>query len=311
VRRTLLALACAALLAAVAVVAVAATAGRSAWRSGAAAVPPRAPALPPRAPVAPSAPRPAAVLWAVGDGADGSRAARAVVARMRTGRIDRLLYLGDVYDAGTAEDFRTHYAPVYGGLAGRTAPTPGNHEWQNRATGYRPYWRRVTGRRMPDFYGFRLGGWQVLSLNSEAPHEAGSPQVRWLRRRLSAAAGTCRLAFWHRPRFSGGLHGDAPDLAPLWDALRGHAKLVVSGHDHDLQRLRSRGGITQLVSGAGGHRRYRLGRDPRRAFGDDRHDGAVRLALRPGAADVRFVAAGGRVLDRTGVRCRPLTPRGA
>ena len=279
-------------------VAVAATTDRSAWRSEPAVVAPPGP-------VVLSSPAPRAVVWAVGDGADGGDAAKAVVARMRAGRIDRLLYLGDVYDDGTAEEFRTNYAPVYGALARRTAPTPGNHEWPNRASGYDPFWRGVQGRRMPAYYSFRLGGWQVLSLNSEAPHDAGSPQLRWLRGRLAATAGTCRLAFWHKPRFSSGIHGDTEDVAPLCNALRGHAVLVASGHDHDLQRFRPRGGLTQLVAGAGGHGLYPLAPDPRRAFGDDRHYGAVRIALRRGSADVRFVAADGRVLDRSSVRCRP------
>jgi hypothetical protein len=136
-----------------------------------------------------------------------------------------------------------------------------------------------------------------------SPHAAGSSQLRWLARE-AARPGTCRLAFMHRPRFSGGRHGDQPDVAPLWNALRGRAALVVAGHDHDMQRLRPIDGITSFVSGAGGHGRYELRPDARRAFGDDRTYGALRIDLRPGHARLRFVAAGGRVLDSSAVRCR-------
>lgn len=260
----------------------------------------------------PSGPSRRATVWAVGDGADGGAAAKAVARRVRAGPVDRFLYLGDVYGPqpvavvrgdGTAADYRTRYAPVYGALAGRTAPTPGNHEWPQRADGYEPYWRRVLGRTPPAYYDLRIAGWQVLSLNSEAPHGPGSAQLRWLVRRV-ARPGTCRLAFWHRPRFSTGRHGDQADVAPLWDALRGRAALVVSGHDHNMQRLRPVDGITQLVSGAGGHGRYGLHPDPRRAFGNDRAYGALRIDLRPGHARLRFVAADGRVLDSSAVRCR-------
>jgi hypothetical protein len=272
-------------------------------------------APPVRAPVGgdvPSGPPRRAVVWAVGDGADGGAAAKAVARRVRTGPVDRFLYLGDVYGPqpltllrgdGTADDYLTRYAPVYGALAPRTAPTPGNHEWPQRGDGYEPYWRRVMGRTPPAYYRFSIAGWQILSLNSEAAHDGGSAQLRWLARQV-ARPGTCRLAFWHRPRFSAGRHGDQADVAPLWDALRGRAALVVNGHDHDMQRLRPIDGITEFVSGAGGHGLYGLHADQRRAFGDDRTYGALRIDLRPGHARLRFVAVDGRVLDSSAVACR-------
>lgn len=245
-----------------------------------------------------------AVVWAVGDGADGSDAARAVARRIAADRPDRLLYLGDVYERGSASDFRDGYAGVYGWLTDVTAPTPGNHDWPAHPAGYDPYWRAATGAATPPWYSFRAGGWQVISLNSEAPHGRGSAQVRWLDTELRRSAGTCVLAFWHRPLQSAGRHGDQPDVAPLWNALRGRATLVLNGHDHDLQRFRPRDGITQYVAAAGGKSRYALGRDPRLRFGDDDHDGALRLRLRPGAAALAFVSAQGVTLDESRVDCR-------
>jgi hypothetical protein len=266
----------------------------------------------PSGPYVPSGPPDRALLWALGDGADGGAAARSVVQRMKRKRFDRLLYLGDVYGPavlsrvvgdGTAADYRSRYDALYGEFAKRTAPTPGNHEWPQRGDGYEPYWRRVTGRTPPAWYGFRIAGWTLLSLNSEAPHGRGSAQLRWLARRV-AAPGTCRLAFWHRPRYSSGSHPDDPGLAPLFDALRGHAALVLNGHDHNMQRYRPVGGITELVSGAGGHGHYTLDPDPRHAFADDTTYGALRIDLRPGRARLRFVSSSGSVLDDSVVRCR-------
>lgn len=257
-----------------------------------------------------------AVVWAIGDGADGGAAAKAVAARIRASRVDRLLYLGDVYAPGsskllhgghTAADFRERYGSVYGSLASRTAPTPGNHDWPWRGEGYEPFWRHARGRPVPAYYAFQIGGWQLLSLNSQAPHGPGSRQLQWLTRQAKSR-GTCRLAFWHRPRFSGGRHGDQKDVASLWNALVGHASLVITGHDHDMQRFRSIDGITELVSGAGGHSRYRLRPDPRRVFGDGTQNGALRIHLRPARANLAFVAADGRVLDSSVVRCHPVAP---
>jgi hypothetical protein len=152
----------------------------------------------------------------------------------------------------------------------------------------------------------RLGGWELFSLNSEAPHGAGSPQLRWLQRRLSGAKGDCRLAFWHRPRFSAGtVHGDAPDVAPLWNALRGHARLVLNGHDHVMLRYRPRDGLTEYVSGAGGGSLYGVRPDGHTAFSNSGMTGGLRITLTRAAARLEFRSVDGKVLDRSRTRCHP------
>lgn len=252
--------------------------------------------------VAPSA---VTEIWAVGDGADGSEAGRRVGRLIAGAQPARLLYLGDVYERGTRWEFEHHYHPAFGALARRTLPTMGNHEWPLRNEGYRPYWERITGRRMPDTYGVRVGGWELLSLNSETA-SPDSPQVRWLRNRV-AGGGNCRLAFWHRPRFSAGSrHGDEPAVDPFWRELRGRARLVVNGHEHNMQDLRTRDGIRELIAGAGGRNHYPVRReDPRLAWANATDYGALRIRLRPGVADYAFVRVDGRVLRRGSVTCRP------
>ena len=49
---------------------------------------------------------------------------------------------------------------------------------------------------------------------------------------------------------------------------------------------------------------YSLKRTSRLAFGNDRDYGALRLALRPGAATYAFITTRGRVLDSGTLRCR-------
>lgn len=248
--------------------------------------------------------RSSATVWAVGDGADGSAHGKRVAGLIERGHPARLLYLGDVYESGTAAEFRDNYASVYGGLRRATAPTPGNHDWPQHRAGYDPYWAKLTGRRPPDHYSFRLAGWQILSLNSEGPLGERSAQQRWLRDKLSGP-GNCRIAFWHRPRFSAGSHGDQADVEPLWSAVRGKVRLVLNGHEHNMQELRRRDGTTALIAGAGGHSHYSLDAEDRRlAWSDDRRDGALRLRLRPGRADYAFTASDGRVLRRASATCR-------
>ena len=250
------------------------------------------------------------VVWAVGDAADGTGASRQLARMIRDRRVDRLLYLGDVYGSsefgdGTRRAFEEHYDPAYGELARRTAPTPGNHEWPQRDGAYDDYWRTAGGRAAEHFYAFDLAGWEIVSLNSQGELSRGSRQERWLRSELTES-GTCRIVFMHRPRFSAGRHGDQPDLQAVWDDLRGRALIALAGHDHNLQRLQPVDGITQFVAGAGGANHYELHDDERLAFGDARTTGALRLELRPGRVDYAFVDKRGRRLDRGSLTCRPL-----
>jgi hypothetical protein len=244
-------------------------------------------------------------VWAVGDGAVGTEEAKAVVRDLiaPTGP-DRFLYLGDVYEDGTAEEFERNYRPVYGTLDPITWPAIGDHEWAARDEGYHPYWERARGGPIPDFYAQRLGGWEILVLTTEGDHTPGSPQVAWLRRQV-AEGGDCRIAVLHQPRWSAGDKEDAPDLDPLVGILRGRARLLLSGDDHNMQRLRPQGGLTQLIAGSGGREMDAVDRaDDRLAFGDGERYGALRLDLRPGSVRATFVAVDGTELDRSDVTCR-------
>jgi len=247
-----------------------------------------------------------ATVWAIGDAGHIGERERTVAKLIGDARPDRLLYLGDVYETGTAEEFEV-YDQLYGRLASVTAPTPGNHEWPAHAEGYDPYWASKKGQTPPSQYSFRLAGWEIIGLNSQLFGDAEDEQASWLRRKV-AAPGTCRLAFWHEPRYSAGTKegaGDEPTVEPLWSAVEGRVALVVNAHDHNMQRMKPRDGIVQLISGSGGHNStYPVdASDERLAFADDEHDGALSIRLSPGRAQLAFVATGGEVLDSSTVSC--------
>jgi len=248
----------------------------------------------------------ATVVWAVGDGGDGSDSAQEVADLIAEDDPDRLLYLGDVYETGTAEEFEENYDSVWGDLAEITEPTIGNHEYSEREEGYLPYWEKATGGEQPLFYSFELAGWEIISLNSEKGLEPEDEQLAFLEEELSEP-GTCRLPFWHTARYSAVPDSDEPVVEPFWDALSGHTEVVLSAHEHTMQRFEPIDGITQLVSGAGGHGLYDLDpEDPRLAFGDDENYGALRLELERELARYAFVASDGEVLDEGEISCEPL-----
>ena len=246
-----------------------------------------------------------AVVWAVGDLAAPGPNADRVAALVRHGDPDLFLYLGDVYETGTAYEFRRWYHPRLGSLASITMPTIGNHEWGNRFTGYYTYWAARKGHRQPPWSKTEIAGWEIIDLNSQAAHSSGSSEARWLERAVRGP-GDCRIAFMHRPRYSQGPHGNAPDLDPLWNRLAGHARIVLSGHDHDFQRHRPQRGIAQYVAGAGGRSRYALSHGPSTmAWGTDDVDGALRIVLKPGRALLEFRDPSGGLLDRSRRSCTP------
>jgi len=188
------------------------------------------------------------------------------------------------------------------------APTPGNHDWPEASEGYDPYWTDAKGTPPPTNYAFDAGGWRILSLNSE--HEEQGAQESWARAQ-TASSGKCAIAFWHRPRWSAGPHGDGPAVDGLWRAVRGRVAAVISGHEHNMQRLDPRGGTVQFISGAGGFSHTEPDqRDSRLAFSDGTQYGALRLRLTPGRADWAFVATDGMRLDSGVMRCRQPVSRG-
>jgi hypothetical protein len=242
-------------------------------------------------------------VWAYGDGPDGQPAAEAVARFVSRRSPETLLYLGDVDGP-----YATRMDAVLGevGLAARTMPTPGDQDWPAQRAHYLAYWSNVHARPMGGYYARRVGSWEVLSLNSEIRSGPESSQYRWLQRQL-AEPGSCRLAFWHRPRFSASRQGDFGKVDALWQSLSGRAVLVLSGHEHAMMQMVPRDGLVQLVSGAGGQSNYGVDEsDSRLAWGDDRADGALALELGEKEVTWQFVSVEGDVLHEGRAPCRPL-----
>jgi hypothetical protein len=240
-----------------------------------------------------------AEIWAVGDAEPPAE--NSVARLIKRGDPDRILYLGDVYPDGNPDDFR-RWAKPWGRFVRRMAPTPGNHDWPEAREGYEPYWKQVTGETPPTYYAFRAGGWQILSVNSE--HDEQGAVDRWLRHKVRSE-GNCRIAFWHRPNFSAGEHPGDDVTDGLWESLQGRARLVVNGHDHNMQRFQPIDGMVEFVSGAGGRAGFDVDEDyPRLSFSNDQDLGALRLKLSSGTARWAFIAVGGRVLDSGRLTCQ-------
>ena len=234
---------------------------------------------------------------------------------------DAVLALGDhQYDRGDLRDFDAAYARTWGAFRDIIYPVPGNHEYGTPgARGYYAYFGDRAGEPDKGYYSYDLGSWHVVALNSECEHVGGcsadSPQAVWLQQDLRAHPRRCTLAYWHRPRFSSGAHGNNLDNDALWRILVGaQADLVVNAHDHDYERFAAmdgdgqsdpENGVVELVVGTGGASHYKFhfpeATSLERITGQN---GVARLELLEDGYTFQFVnAPAGTVVDSGSASC--------
>ena len=254
----------------------------------------------------------AATVWAVGDGATATSTedddlGDFIAAKRPLNQLDRFLYLGDVYETGTIDEFNGNYGGAFGAFKDISRPTPGDNEWANVASGYDPYWGTLAPRQPGGgrYYSFEVGGWHVVSLNS---NQSTSAQLTWLRGDLAKAAnnGTCTIAMIHEP---------PNETGAVWDALEGHAVAVLSGHVHNYQRHVAQRGITQFIVGTGGRTKVAVATGGR-VLSSTTATGALKLTLQPGSGRFDFFVTDALTpRDSSSLNCRahgskppPLTP---
>ncbi|OLE96487.1 MAG: hypothetical protein AUG75_19880, partial [Cyanobacteria bacterium 13_1_20CM_4_61_6] len=155
-----------------------------------------------------------------------------------------VLTLGDnQYETNALSQYMGAFDLSWGRVKSLIRPAIGNHEYlTSGATGYFQYFGTSAGDPLKGYYSFDVGSWHLLSLNSECSHiggcGSGSPEEQWVKADLAAHPNACTLAYWHEPRFSSGEHGDAQQMATIWnDLVAGHADVVMSGHNHDYERF--------------------------------------------------------------------------
>jgi acid phosphatase type 7 len=208
------------------------------------------------------------VFVGAGDIANCSRTQDEATAKLLDGITGTVFAAGDnVYEKGSASEYKNCYGPTWGRHKSRTWPVPGNHDYETPgASGYYGYFGSRAGDPKKGYYSFNLGAWHVVMLNSNCSAVGGcgssSTQTTWLRSDLAANPKACTLAVWHHPRFTS--RRTTPDglTNALWQALYQYgAEVVVSGHQHNYERFAPQTptgvanasyGIRQFVVGTGG-----------------------------------------------------------
>ena len=247
----------------------------------------------------------------IGDyGQAGPEEAR-VAALVTRWRPDFVITLGDNnYPAGEAATidanigqyfhaFIAPYAGAYGAGADRNRffPNLGNHDLVT--DGGAPYLDYFVLPGNERYYDVGWGNVHLFALDSDPSEPDGvtadSVQGAWLESRLKGAPERFRIVYMHHPPYSSGPHGSNGYMQ--WPFREWGADLILSGHDHDYERLEV-DGETYVVCGLGGADEY--------TFGDPQAGSMVRYMNQHGAglveigADLlhfRFQAVNGAVID--------------
>lgn len=299
------------------------------------------------APHAPSGANPGdpITVIATGDGVDGEQSSKDVATLVASLHPDMVLYLGDVYEAGSQMEFENWYGRGATSFLGRfhdiTNPSIGNHDYNangyvggpsNNLDGYNWYWNSP-----PPWYAFDANGWRLYALNSDPRANLASERT-WFENDLKTHQNVCSLAFHHHPRWSIGPQGPNPAVDPFWRLFNQYGvDLDLTGHDHSYQRFQpldadgnpSPTGTTSFVSGSGGHGTQDFVANPGPggsadlvksfagfANGIAKANGAsvygvLKLQLYPGKVDWSFVKVGGGVFESGTVVCGDASPPSA
>jgi predicted phosphodiesterase len=261
----------------------------------------------------------------LGDSGFGEQRTFDLVEQMAAEGLDFTLHMGDVVykveqNASPPQAFRNKFfepfAPVLKQMP--LYPVVGNHEWDEPTEwGGVPYYywtfpgfdlddaERGTGGFRHEYYAFSYGDVQFLMLNTQILllDGRGSDQDEWLVERLADEAYQYSIPVFHVAPYTSGLHTfDGRAVRERWGPLfeAADVPLVLSGHDHNYERLEVNG-ITYIVSGGGSSVLYAL---RNRVSGSQEFVSAthyVVMELSPQEIHLMAVEIGGRVLDQARV----------
>lgn len=213
-----------------------------------------------------------------------------------TGEFDALLLLGDnVYPAGDPAALRTNVLDPFAQVLDNgteLVAALGNHDIQtNNGDG------QIDSLGLPGrWYAERFGPVRVVVVDSTQASNA--EQLTWLEDELSTPTDAAwTVVIQHHPPFSAGYHGShepsQQHLVPLYETY--DVDLVLSGHDHDYQRIAPQNGVTYVVSGGAAKLRRTASAGFTVVAASTYH--FVEIAAFDSRLDLRAVDQDGRVFD--------------
>jgi len=209
--------------------------------------------------------RPGSVRFAaIGDAGRGDKFQYQVAATMAAFRkvfeFSFVLMLGDnVYDGGTAEDYRQKFELPYKQFLDDGVEfyaVIGNHDDLNQ----------------PSYAPFHMGGERYYTFEPDMPlladvlrtsvrffmidtENLDRTQLAWLDREMGRSDAVWKIPVYHRPIYTSGRYGTPARifrgaLEPV--LIRHGVRVSLSGHEHFYERTYPQNGITYFISGAAG-----------------------------------------------------------
>lgn len=197
---------------------------------------------------------------AFGDSGGGGADQRMLAEQMLTVPYDLIVHTGDLaYNSGAIGEFEDNvfsiYAPLFQHLP--FFPAAGNHEYKSSsAAPFRAVFS-LPGTN-EKWYSYDWGRVHFVALDTESDY---ATQASWLDADLAATAQPWKIVYFHKPPYSSGPHGSDLSLrgvlAPVFE--KHGVQLVLSGHDHDYERMVPARGVQYVVTGGGGVGTYAVG----------------------------------------------------
>jgi len=209
-------------------------------------------------------------VLAFGDFGNGSPAQKQLATTMITYSkqhpFDFGITVGDnFYPRGVTSPNDPHWEndweKVYGSLGIVFYPTLGNHDYlpADGPAAEVIYTTKSKTWRMPStFYTYTAGPVQFFAIDTMEMSDTAlyQQQLAWLDAEIAKSKARWKIVYGHYQVYSAS-RGDEQNLIDrLMPVLRNRVNLFLCGHDHNLQELKSDGGVNFFVSGAAGASLY-------------------------------------------------------
>jgi hypothetical protein len=149
--------------------------------------------------------------------------------------------------------WQTLWRELYEPLKLKFYVTFGNHDWGSADS---PAAELLYARQSPSwvmpapYYTYTAGPVQFFALDT---NEVSELQLTWLRGELAKSTARWKVVYGHHPIYSAGQHGDGKTLiAKLLPVLKDRVDIFFAGHEHDMQHLKTEGGVHFFINGGGG-----------------------------------------------------------
>jgi hypothetical protein len=163
-----------------------------------------------------------------------------------------VIMVGDnLYGSERPQDFASKFEKPYHALIDAKVEfyaALGNHDDPNQR------YYKLFGMGGERYYTFKKGNAEFFVLDS---NYMNPEQLSWLDKELSGSRADWKIAYFHHPLYSNGMHGSETDLRSVLEPIfvKYNVNVVFAGHEHFYERIKPQHGIYYFIDGSGGQLR--------------------------------------------------------